>query len=241
MCAGVEQVGAAAVAEAVAHGKEHGHQGRGAVHHGRVDDLALARPPGFQQAAHHAEGQQHAAAAEIADQVERRNGLLALFTDRVQRADEADVVDVVTGGLGEGAFLTPTGHAPVDQAFVAGHARFGADAESLGHAGPEAFEEPIGGFAELEDDFDTLGCLQVHGDRAPVARQHVPWRGRGMADPIHPDHLGAHVGEHHAAERARSDAGQLDDAQSVQRSHRWPPPSALTPAGRVYGGSRGVV
>ena len=38
------------------------------------DDLALARALRLEQRREHAEGEQHAAAAEVADQVERRSG-----------------------------------------------------------------------------------------------------------------------------------------------------------------------
>src|SRR5206468_2405731 len=74
--AGVEQVRAPLLApdadgaEAVEHGAEH----RGAVNHGGVDHLALAGAGGLDQRAGHAEGEEHAAAAEVANQVEGRHG-----------------------------------------------------------------------------------------------------------------------------------------------------------------------
>ncbi len=77
--AGVEQVGAPLVVpdahgpEGVEHRGEHG----GAVDHGGVDDLALARALGLEQRADDAEGEEHAAAAEVAHQVERRHRGLA--------------------------------------------------------------------------------------------------------------------------------------------------------------------
>ena len=37
---------------------------------------------------------------------------------------------------------------------------------------------------------------------------------------IDSDHRGAVIGKHHARERRRSDPGQLDDADSVQRPHK---------------------
>ena len=80
---------------------EHRHQHGRAVDHGGVDDLALARTARVSSsAAHDAEGEQHAAAAEVADEVERRDGRLARAADRVERAGEGDVVDVVAGGRG---------------------------------------------------------------------------------------------------------------------------------------------
>ena len=78
---------------------EHRHQHRGAVDHRRVDDLALPAALRLEQRAHDAEGEQHAAAAEVADQVERRHRRLAGAAEWAERAGERDVVDVVAGGL----------------------------------------------------------------------------------------------------------------------------------------------
>ena len=63
--------------------------------------------------------QQHAAAAEVADQVERRHRRLAGAADRVQRAGQRDVVDVVAGARRQRAVLAPAGHAAVDEPRVA--------------------------------------------------------------------------------------------------------------------------
>ena len=38
------------------------------------------------------------------------------------------------------------------------------------------------------------------------------------ADPIKRDHLGAHIGQHHACEGTRSDAGKFDDTKTGQRA-----------------------
>ena len=181
--AGVEQVRASLVVPD-AHGPEgveHGHQHRGAVDHGRVDDLALAGALGFEQGAHDAEGQEHAAAAEVADQVERRNGRLAATADGVERAGEGDVVDVVAGGLGVGAVLAPAGHAAVDELGVAGQAVIRADAEALGHAGAEALDEHVGLLDHGEHRLDALRALEVDADRAAAAVQDVGGRRLGVA------------------------------------------------------------
>ena len=47
------------------------------------------------------------AAAEVADQVQRRHRRLAAAADRLERAGERDVVDVVPGGLRQRAVLAP--------------------------------------------------------------------------------------------------------------------------------------
>ena len=106
----------------------------GAVDHGGVDHLALAAALGVEQAAHHAEGEEHAAAAEVAHQVQRRHRRLAGPADRLERAGERDVVDVVAGPRRVRAVLAPAGHAAVDELRVAGEHRVGAEAEALHHA-----------------------------------------------------------------------------------------------------------
>src|SRR3546814_4428239 len=58
------------------------------------------------------------ATAEIADKVQRRHGL-ARRADRVERARDRDIIDVVPGPVGERTRLAPTGHSPVDKRRVA--------------------------------------------------------------------------------------------------------------------------
>ena len=77
--AGVEHVGAPLVVPDP-HGPErvrHRHERGGPVDHGGVDDLALPRALGLDDAAGDPERQEHAAAAEVAHQVERRHRRLA--------------------------------------------------------------------------------------------------------------------------------------------------------------------
>src|SRR5439155_353840 len=72
----------------------------------------------FGQPAGDAEAEQHAAAAEVAHQVERRHRRLAFSSESVQHAGEGDVVDVVAGARRERPALAPAGHAAVNQARV---------------------------------------------------------------------------------------------------------------------------
>ena len=206
-------------------GVEHGHEHGGAVDHGRVDHLTLARRPRLEQGAGHAEGQEHAAAAEVAHQVERRHGLVAGPPDGVERAGQGDVVDVVAGGLGVGTALAPARHAAEHEAGVAGQAHVGTEAEALGHAGPEALDEGVGRLDQAEQGLDAVGVLEVDADRAPAPVQHVGRRvGRIAAHdrlgPVDADHVGPHVGQHHGRERAGPDAGDLQDLDALQRPHQ---------------------
>src|SRR6185436_4929236 len=84
--ASVEDVGAARLAPLPAgeESAEHGREERRAVDHRGVDHLAAAGAPRFEQRAGNAEGEQHAAAAEVADEIERRYRRLALAAERMQ-------------------------------------------------------------------------------------------------------------------------------------------------------------
>ena len=219
----IEHVGTALILEpAPGHRKEHRHQRRRPVDHGRVDHLAFAGARRFEQSAYQAVREEHPAAAEIADQVERRHRLAAGFADRVQGARQSDVVDVVTRRVRNRAFLAPPRHASIDQPFVARHAVVGAESQTLRDTGPEPFEQAIRGFHQLQDKLDAFRLFQVDGNRPAVPGEYVA-TAPGTADPIDPDHLRAHIRQHHAAERPRADARQFDDAKTLQRSHDCSP------------------
>ena len=164
--------------------------------------------PDSTSAARDAERHEHPAAAEVADDVDRRRGLRARAAEVRERAAERDVVDVVAGGLRVRAVLAPAGHAAVDELRVAGEADVGPDAEPLGHAGPEALDERVGLLDEREHGLDAVGRLEVDADRAPAPVQDLEVRLRRVAadgaGAVDPDDLGAHVRQHHRGERARA-------------------------------------
>ena len=123
-----------------------------------------------------------------------------------------------------GPFLAPAGHASVDQLLVARQAVVGPEAQTFGDAGSKPLEQRVGGLHQLEHQFDALGLLEVHGDGTPVTCQHIARAAACSADAVNADHLRAHVREHHPAERPRPDAGEFDDAKTLQWSHRCLPP-----------------
>src|SRR3546814_13189158 len=75
------------------------------------DLLPLAVARGVNERARHAEGEHHAAAAEIADIIDRRNGLFPRPPDPMEDARQRDIIDVVPRRLRIGAALPPAGHA----------------------------------------------------------------------------------------------------------------------------------
>ena len=220
--AGVEDVGAGLFTPQ-AHRDErvdHRHQHRGAVDHGRVDDLPLPRPPRLDERARHTEREEHAPATEVADHVQWRHGALALAGEAVQRAGQRDVVDVVARGLRQRPVLAPARHAPEDESGVAGEALVGPEAQAFHDPRPEPFDERVGLLDESKHSGDAVGVLEVDGNRATPTVQHVARRvARTGSGTVDAHHVGTHVGQHHGGERARPDARHLDHPKVLQRSH----------------------
>jgi hypothetical protein len=217
----VEQVGATAVGPEAGGEQlvELGGEQRGPVGHGRVDHLAPAGAGRLQQGGDHAEGEQHPAAAEVAEQVERRHRGAVGRADRVQRPGQGDVVDVVAGRTGQGTVLAPAGDPAVDQAGVAGQAGLGPDPEPLGHPGAEPLDQRVGPGGQVEHHPRPVGVLEVDGDPAPSPAEQgrPPWLVSRRA--VDGQDLGAQVGQEHGAERPRPDRGQLDHPHSLQGTH----------------------
>jgi len=86
---------------------------------------------------------------------------------------KAMVVEVVPGGLCQRPALAPAGHAAVDEAGVALEADLGAEAEALGDAGTEAFDERVGPGCEVQHQRHALRPLEVDGDGSPAAVQQL--------------------------------------------------------------------
>ena len=116
----------------------------GAVDDRRVDHLAAAASSGLVQGGQHAHQQVHASAGEVADEVERNLRRTTRLPDRVQRSGGCDVGDVVPGGVRDGAVLTPSSHASIDQLRPALQAWFGTDPETLCHPGAKSLEHDVG-------------------------------------------------------------------------------------------------
>ena len=87
-------------------------------------------------------------------------GASTFGTEVPQHARDRQVVDVVADVARERAVLAPTGHARVHEPRVAGPARVGPDAEALGDAGPESFEQHVGAFAQPQHHLGAAACFR---------------------------------------------------------------------------------
>lgn len=193
----------------------------GAVHDGGVDDLSLAVGAGVLEGGEDADDEVEGAARVVADQVGGDGGRLVRLADHGQGAGEREVGDVVPGALGQRAVLAPAGHPAVDELRVAGEAGVGADAEPFGHSGAVALDEDVGAFGQVEDAGRPLVALEVQEDGALVAVGDVVRRVDAesrAAGPVDADDVGAEVRQQHGGERPGSDARQLHDPDTGQRT-----------------------
>ena len=229
MCAGIEVIGSALVGRKPGCDSTNGrgHQRRGAVDHCRVDNLALPGTTRFENAADQSKSEIERAAREVAKQVQRRGRRLAATAECMESSGEGDVVDVVSGRLRQRPILAPASDAAIDEARIAREAIVGAEAEPLGDAGAEPFDQPVGAFHEAQGQRLSVRGFEIDRDRPATAQQQiVAQRPRepeiAAARPVDAQHRGTHVGEQHRAHRPRPDPGQFDDLDPGKRSHGVP-------------------
>ena len=204
----------------------HRHERGGAVEHGGVDVLALARPLSLQQRADDAEGGHEASAGEVGNEVEGGDGTLLFAAHRLEGAGDGDVVDVVAGRLGQRPFLAPTRERAVDYARVDLVQLLVAGTDAVGHARAESLEDDVGALHHPVEHGLSLGALQVQADGLLAPRQRVAGETATAADGVDADDLRAHVGQEHRAVRARGQPGQVDHGDAIECAHardlRWP-------------------
>lgn len=128
----------------------------------------------------------------------------------------------------ERAVLPPARHPPVDEFRITREARVGAEPEPLHHARAHAFDQRVGMLDEPQHRAHRLRLLQVERERALAAIEdraaaEVERIAVAAGRALDEDHVRAHVGEQHPAERRRADSGDFDDSDSVQRAHARSP------------------
>ena len=94
----------------------------------------------------------------------------------MQRAGQRDVVDVVAGSVRQRTFLSPSRHASVNQAGIARETVVGAQAEPLGYAGPEAFDQCVGFLDQPQHGLNRFGPFEIERHRAPAAIEQAVFR-----------------------------------------------------------------
>ena len=152
MGAGVERVGAALMGREACRDQpmKRGEEGCRAVDHRGVDDLPLPGALHLENAADDSQSEIERAGGKVAEQVQRRHRRLAAASKGVQRADQGNVIYVVTRRLGQRARLTPAGDPAVDQPRVARETVLGAKAQPLGHPRTEPLDQRVGAFDQAQ-------------------------------------------------------------------------------------------
>ncbi len=123
----------------------------------------------------------------------------------------------MAGGLRQRAFLTPSGHAAINQTRIARLHHVRPEPQPFHHAGAKAFDQRVGMSEQIKYLRDRSLVLQIEFDDLASASCHRFEIFPG-ADAIERHHLRAHVRQHHAGERARPDAGKFDDANARKRA-----------------------
>ena len=127
-------------------------------------------------------------------------------------------------GRRQRSVLTPTGDAGEDQPRVDRRALFGADAEPLAGARPEAVEQHVGLGREVEQHLRLLLDVQVDDALAAVRQVDVLGGHLQTAGPAHPHHVGTQVGEHHRRMRSGPDTAEFDHfhpSEGSRTGHAW--------------------
>ena len=129
----------------------------------------------------------------------------------MQRTNQGNIVNVMTNHVGQRSLLAPAGHAPEDQAWVAGHTHLGAEPQPFHHPRPEAFDKRISLVNQLERRLGPFLLLEVNRNRAATTSEQVkPGVGRhaevGIFSPVQTQHLRAHIREQHRTHWSRTNA-----------------------------------
>ena len=218
----VQQVRAALVAPQPAGvlAVHHRHQVGRPVDHGGVDHLPAPAPLPFEQCGEDPRDEEHRAAAEVGDQVERRHRRAAGRADARQRPGDGQVVDVVPGAGREWPGLSPAGHPGVDERRVALRAGLWPDAKPLGDTRAERLDQDVRALDHAQHGLGARRGAEVNRERGTAPVQHL--RSRRCEDlpagALDARHVGTEVGQQHARELDRADAGEFDDPDPGQ----WP-------------------
>ena len=136
-----------------------------------------------------------------------------------------DQVEAATPGMGP--IIAETGELGVDEARVDLAQIFKAESGARHHRRPVILDQHVDAGDELEKQPLSFGLLVIEGDALLVTidvaeigvalAAVAPGAHRiAFAGALELDHLGAHVGEDHRAERPRHVLGQIEHLQAMQ-------------------------
>src|SRR6185503_10526339 len=139
---------------------------------------------------------------------------------------------VVAAARGVWAGIAEAADLAIDQSRIDLFQRFVTESQALRYAGPVILDKHIHLRRQAPHDLDALGRLEVHGEAALAAvhrhegravavllRRAQLARRLALARRLDLDHVGAHVGEVHGAERRRHGLREVDHADALQGLH----------------------
>ena len=221
----------------LAEGVERGHELRHPVEHGAVDHLPFAGGASMQQRHQDTGDEEHATAAEIGDEIERRRRRQVGRAHRMQRTGQREIIDVVAGLLHQRPLLPPPRHAGIDKAGIRTEAIVRTETQPLDHARPEALDEDVGAGYHAPRSRQTVSRFQVEPDRALVAHVEVVFA-RNVETcrrPVDEHDVGAEIGEQRCGERCRPLPREFNDPHPCERAAHLPLPAtkrATSPLGQ---------
>ena len=223
VCTGIEHVGASLFAPEPRQleGVRHRHQRRSSIDHRCIDHLTNASSSRLEKCRRHPEGEQHPAAAEVTDKVQRRDGRVTCTANGPKCSSDRDVVDVMPGAVAKRTILAPARHPSVDERRIDRQELLGPEAQALCDARTKALDEHIGIPDEILDEGDRIRVLEVDAHRGPRSIEQIPVRRAGRqrhTGPLQAEDICTGISQQHAAVGRWSDPCQLDDLDAAERS-----------------------
>ena len=208
-------------------GRVVGEEGHGRIHHGDVHHLALSGRLARQDSRQDGPGSGERG-PDVRREQPRHHGRPAGLPEQRQRADDAHVVQVVTGHHAVGTVLAVTGDGAVDESRVKLAQRLETQAQTVHYAGAKALHQHVGGGGQFAEDALALLALEVEGKAALVAvAQQEDARIRlahgrkvalvvAAARLLHLEHFCTQVAQHLGAQRRWQQPTGVQNAQTLQ-------------------------
>jgi len=187
-----------------------------AVEHRDVHELAAPRAFARQQGGEDADRSHERTAADVGHLHRQDRRRAAGSTRDAEHAGVAEVVDVVPDLVAVRAVLPVAGDRAVDEARVEPRHALVIDAETGGHARPEAFEDDVRLRRQTLEDRAPLGVLEIESHAALVALDERNAESHDVVRGGDDQHVDAEVGQHQRAERPGQLPRQIEQLHVVQ-------------------------
>ncbi len=138
---------------------------------------------GFVEGGHNTQGEVERAPTEIAHEVEWRGRRLAAAANGIGRADERDVIDVVTRRMRQGTGLPPARDPAEHQPWVACPNRLRTQSQPLHDPRAKTFNNAVSLLQQTHHRLDSFGLFEIDGNGAAAAVHDRIARGDRQSEP----------------------------------------------------------